>query len=214
MNHVRSFLRYLLRGLLLSILSIIAFWLWCAWQVYDFSQPNNQPHGDVAIVLGAAAWGEKPSPVLRERINHALALYQTHQVHKLMFTGGTPKQGFPTEAEVARKFAIKQGIPADDILFENKSKDTFQNLVNARRLMRKHHLKTAVLVSDPYHMARARAMALDLGMDVTVSPTPTSRFLHASKEVQYKFFLQESYGLFIYRLLFWGNWLLKKAKSF
>lgn len=212
MSWLKSSLRYLLRGLLLSLLCIVAFWLWCAWQVYDFARPNDDVRADVAIVLGAAAWGEKPSPVFRERINHALALYQTHHVDKLMFTGGTPKEGYTTEAEVARKFAMKQGVPAEDIVFENKSKDTFQNLVNARVLMRKHHLKTAVLVSDPYHMARARAMAQDLGMNVVLSPTPTSRFSQASKETQRQFFLQESYALFVYRLLFWGNWLLKKVQ--
>lgn len=211
MNRFKSSLRYLIRGLILSLLCIIAFWLWCAWQVYDYARPNDNAAADVAIVLGAAAWGEKPSPVFRERINHALALYQTHRVEKLMFTGGTPKEGYTTEAEVARKFAIKQGVPAEDIVFENKSKDTFQNLVNARALMRKHRLKKAVLVSDPYHMARARAIALDLGMDIVLSPTPTSRFSQASKETQQRFFLQESHALFVYRLLFWGNWLLKKT---
>lgn len=211
MSWFKSSLRYLMRGLILSLLCIMGFWLWCAWQVYDYARPNANASADVAIVLGAAAWGEKPSPVFRERINHALALYQTHHVDKLMFTGGTPKAGYTTEAEVARKFAIKQGVPAEDIVFENKSKDTFQNLVNARALMRKHRLKKAVLVSDPYHMARSRAIALDLNMDIVLSPTPTSRFSQASKETQQRFFLQESHALFVYRILFWGNWLLKKT---
>lgn len=201
---------YWIGGLVLSVVCIMAFWFWCAWLVYDASQPNDDAHADVAIVLGAAAWGEKPSPVFRERINHALALYQTHRVEKLMFTGGTPKAGFATEAEVARKFAIKQGIPENDIIFENQSKDTFQNLVNARQLMRRHRLHTAVLVSDPYHMARAKMMAEDLGMKVTISPTPTSRFSQASKQTQWAFFMQESHALFVYRLLFWANYGLKK----
>ncbi|MBQ9601121.1 MAG: YdcF family protein [Neisseriaceae bacterium] len=204
-------LKYLWRGFLLSILSIVLLFAWSAWQVYDYSRPNTNASGQVAIVLGAAAWGKLPSPVFRERINHALTLYQNHRVEKLLFTGGTPKAGFDTEAEVARRFAIKQGIPADDILFETTSKDTYQNLVNARTLMRKHHITDAVLISDPYHMARARAMALNLGINATLSPTPTSRFKQADKKIQHKFFLQESYSLFIYRLLLIGNWGLKKS---
>lgn len=204
--------RNVLRGLALSVGMVLAFWLWCAWQVYDAAQLNHDAHGDVAIVLGAAAWGKKPSPVFRERINHALTLYQTQRVEKLMFTGGTPKVGYPSEAEVGRKFAMKQGVPANDIVFETQSKDTFQNLVNARTLMRRHRLQTAVLVSDPYHMARARAMAQDLGMNVVLSPTPTSRFSQASATTQQKFFLQESHALFLYRLLYWGNVLWKKVQ--
>lgn len=211
MTSTKQTWHYLLRGLILSILAIIAFFAWCAWQVYNYARPINNAQADVAIVLGAAAWGEKPSPVLRERINHALSLYQTHRVDKLIFTGGTPKVGFPTEAEVARKFALKQGIPAENIIIETSSKDTFQNLVNAREMMRRHRLQTAVLVSDPYHMARTRAIALDLGMDVVISPTPTSRFNQANKQTQRQFFLQESYALFIYRLLYWSNRLLKKS---
>lgn len=203
-------LKYLWRGFLLSILGIALLFAWSAGQVYYYSRPVQNASGQVAIVLGAAAWGNKPSPVFRERINHALTLYQTHQVEKLLFTGGTPKAGFDTEAEVARRFAIKQGVSVDDILFETASKDTYQNLVNARSIMRAHHLDNAVLVSDPYHMARARAMALDLGINITLSPTPTSRFTQANQKIQQKFFLQESYALFIYRLLFWGNWGLKK----
>lgn len=209
MNFFRTTWRYLLRGIALSVLCVLGLLGFCAWQVYFYAKPQPEMRADVAIVLGAAAWGEKPSPVFRERINHALGLYQSHHVQKLIFTGGTPKTGYPSEAEVARKFAIKQGINSDDIAFETTSKDTFQNLVNARELMRRHKWQTAVLVSDPYHMARARAIARDLGLNVALSPTPTSRFLQADKETQQKFFLQETYALFVYRLLYWGNRALK-----
>ena len=130
----KSTLRYLRYGFLLSILSIFALQAWCAWQVYQYAHaPAALPkHADAAVVLGAAAWGDKPSPVFRERINHAIALYQSERVEKLIFTGGTRKEGYPSEGEVARKFAIKQGIPSHDILYETRSKDTYQNLVNTR----------------------------------------------------------------------------------
>ena len=94
-------MKYLWRGFLLSLLAVIMLFAWSAWQVYYYSRSAKNAQGEVAIVLGAAAWGSKPSPVFRERINHALTLYQTHQVQKLLFTGGTPKAGFDTEAEVA-----------------------------------------------------------------------------------------------------------------
>ena len=72
----KSTLRYLRYGFLLSILSIFALQAWCAWQVYQYAHaPAELPkHADAAVVLGAAAWGDKPSPVFRERINHAIAV--------------------------------------------------------------------------------------------------------------------------------------------
>ena len=101
---MRKFGRYWLRGLGLSIVLISSLQLWCVWQVYAYSRPQPLPNeADAAVVLGAAAWGNKPSPVFRERINHALTLYQTGRVKKIIFTGGTPKAGFATEAEVARQ---------------------------------------------------------------------------------------------------------------
>ena len=206
----KSTLRYLRYGLLLSILSILALQAWCAWQVYQYAtQPTQLPkHADAAVVLGAAAWGDKPSPVFRERINHAIALYQSERVEKLILTGGTRKEGYPSEGEVARKFAIKQGIPSHDILYETRSKDTYQNLANTRLLIQKHKLHSVIIVSDPYHMARAIAIAQDLGIQATPSPTPTSRYTEASEQTRWKFFIQESYSLFIYRLLHAGRTLL------
>lgn len=206
----KSTLRYLRYGLLLSILSILALQAWCAWQVYQYATQLTQlpKHADAAVVLGAAAWGDKPSPVFRERINHAIALYQSEHVEKLIFTGGTRKEGYPSEGEVARKFAIKQGIPSHDILYETRSKDTYQNLANTRLLIQKHKLHSVIIVSDPYHMARAIAIARDLGIQATPSPTPTSRYTEASEHTRWKFFIQESYSLFIYRLLHAGRTLL------
>lgn len=203
-------LRYLWRGLWLSVAALVLLQLWCAWQVHVYAQPPKTlpAHADAAVVLGAAAWGSNPSPVLRERINHALTLYQSGTVDKLIFTGGTPKEGFMTEAAVARRFAMKQGVSEHDIFFESRSRDTFQNLANTRLLMRKNHLHSVIIVSDPYHMARAMAMAEYFDIRATPSPTPTSRYLQASGKTRWKFFVEESYSLFAYRILYAGRRVL------
>ncbi len=204
-------LRQLWRGVGLSVLLVAAFQIWCAWQVYGYARPHAESAepADAAIVLGAAAWGSRPSPVFRERINHAIALYQSGRVGKLVFTGGSRTAGFPSEGEVARRWAVKQGVPDADIIFETRSKDTFQNLANARFLMRRHGLDSAIIVSDPYHMARAMAIARDFGIKAQPSPTPTSRYTEASEEARLKFFVQESYALFVYRLL----WVAKRVQG-
>ena len=202
-NRKKNRLRQLWRGVGLSVLLVAAFQIWCAWQVYGYARPHAESAepADAAIVLGAAAWGSRPSPVFRERINHAIALYQSGRVGKLVFTGGSRTAGFPSEGEVARRWAVKQGVPDADIIFETRSKDTFQNLANARFLMRRHGLDSAIIVSDPYHLARALEIASDLDIEAYISATPTTRF-DQGKEKN-KFLLQESYALFLYRI---GKW--------
>ena len=165
---------------------------------------------DAAVVLGAAAWDKRPSPVFQERINHAIALYQSHRVEKLVFTGGTPKQGFMTEAQVGRRYAIKQGVPARDILFENTSRDTYQNLINIKPLLREHDIQSVIIVSDPYHLARAAAIADDLGINAQTSGTPTSRYSESRNKN--RFLMQESYALFLYYCNHWGERLLEWLK--
>ncbi|MDO5639800.1 MAG: YdcF family protein [Neisseria sp.] len=200
---------YLLRGIGLSLLLVSVLFGMCVSAVYHTA---NRPlpagfHADAAVVLGAAAWDKRPSPVFQERINHAITLYQGGRVDKLVFTGGTPKKGFMTEAEVGRRYAIKQGVPARDIVFENTSRDTYQNLLNIKPLLREHDIASIVIVTDPYHTARAAVMAHDLGLNAETSGTPTSRYSESRKKT--KFLLQESYALFGYHVGKWGNRVLQ-----
>ncbi|QEY23952.1 YdcF family protein [Neisseria animalis] len=204
--HSKNGLRYyLLRGFALSVLLVGAAFAASAWQVYRAGHRALPPdyHADAAVVLGAAAWDKRPSPVFRERINHAITLYQGRHVDKIIFTGGTPKKGYMTEAEVGRRYALKQGVPAKNILFENTSRNTYENLRNIRPVLRANNIGSVVIVSDPYHLARAQAMAEDLGIRAQVSATPTTLF-NKEKERQ-RFWLQESYALFLYRCENWGH---------
>ncbi|PSJ79172.1 YdcF family protein [Neisseria iguanae] len=204
--HSRTGLRYhLLRGMALSVLLVSATFAATVWQVYRMGNQvlPKDFHADAAVVLGAAAWGKRPSPVFRERINHAIALYQSRRVDKIIFTGGTPKKGYMTEAEVGRRYAIKQGIPARHIVFENTSRNTYENLQNIEPLLRPNGIETLVIVSDPYHLARAQAIAKNFGMNATVSATPTTLY-DAGKERD-KFLLHESYALFLYQFESWSD---------
>ncbi|PIT58449.1 YdcF family protein [Snodgrassella alvi] len=165
--------------------------------VYQYSHPQVLSEADAAIVLGAAAWDKRPSPVFRERINHAIYLYRTGKVKKILFTGGSPKSGFMTEAAVGRRYAIRHGVDASDIIYENHSRDTWQNLVNAQAIAEDNDLGSFIIVSDPYHLARANFMARDLGLNVQVSPTPTTRYTATQSKL--RFLAQESYTLMMYQ---------------
>ena len=147
-----------------------------AWQIVRFGNQQSVALADAAVVLGATAWGNKPSPVYRERINEAIALYQQGRVRWIIFTGGSPQPGYPTEAEVGRRYSIVYGIPRAAILVDIESRNTWQNLERARDLMGPAGIRTVLLVSDPLHMKRAIAMASDLGLQALPAPTLSSRF--------------------------------------
>ena len=168
--------RLLLGAFASLLLSAFLCFLAIAWQIVSYGNSSDGAHADAALVLGAAVWGNKPSPVYRERINEAIALYEAGRVRYLVFTGGTPESGYPAESEVGRRFAIQHGVPASAILVESTSRTTWQNLANAQKLLPYAGIQTVLLVSDPLHMRRAMAMASSLGLQATPAPTTSTRF--------------------------------------
>lgn len=147
-----------------------------AWRIYSFGNTSSNAQADAAVVLGAAVWTNQVSPVFKERINHALNLYRKGQVRKLIFTGGQGNPGEPTESAAARDYAIQSGIPASDILIEEKSHTTYENILYAKQLADTHGIKKVLIVSDPLHEKRAMAMAEDAGLVAEASPTPSTRY--------------------------------------
>jgi uncharacterized SAM-binding protein YcdF (DUF218 family) len=136
---------------------------------------SSQP-ADAAIILGAAAYGSRPSPVFEERIRHGIGLYRSQKVRKLLFTGGKGKGAPIAESKVARDYAVARGVPAEAILTEAVSRTTKQNLVQARLLMQRHGLRSALIVTDPLHIKRSLRIAASAGIEASPSPTPTSRY--------------------------------------
>jgi uncharacterized SAM-binding protein YcdF (DUF218 family) len=173
------------------IVLLVAGFIATAYKIAEFAGQKSTHDCDVAIVLGAAAWGKKPSPVYRERLRQAILLYKAGRVHWIIFTGGTREPGFPSEAAVGKKFAGSNGVPIGAMLVDTESRTTWQNLENAKGLMESADLRTALLVSDPLHMRRAMAMAQDLGIRAEAAPTSSSRF--QSWPVRGKFLWRETW---------------------
>lgn len=175
------------------LLVAVLAWLLCvtAWIVW-VGERDQAAKADAIIVLGAAAYDAKPSPVFEERIRHGLDLYRQGYAPLLIFTGGYGGTGARfSESQVARRYAIKQGVPDNAILIETASRTTRQNLIEAQRLMEQRKLHRVIIVSDPLHMARALRLAHELGIDALASSTPSTRF--RSFHTSWKFLAQEIY---------------------
>lgn len=185
--------KLLLKLVIAIMLLFLIFISYLAYSIWSFSGKNQLVKTDAAVVLGAAAWNDGPSPVLRERINHAIWLYENKYVDKIIFTGGKAKGDKVAESEIARDYAIKHHINPEDILIETKSKITEENLKYAFEIAGEQNVKTFTIVSDPLHMKRAMVMAKNTGMEAYSSPTQSS--VYKTWKSKAPFFLRE---LFFY----------------
>ncbi len=155
-----------------------------ALQIYAYGNNSANVKADAAIVLGAALWGQNLSPVFRERVNHAIDLYRSRKVRKIIFTGGQGSRNEPTESAAARHYAIQNGVALEDILIEEKSHNTYENLFYAKQVADAQGLKTVLIVSDPLHMKRAVVMAKDIGLVAYPSPTTSTRYQSVGSQLQ------------------------------
>ena len=184
------------RFFLILFLLLLAYVSGQLWDIHRVGHLDRSRKADCAIVLGAAAWHDKPSPVLRERLNHAITLYQEGAVKALVLTGGYGEGADFAESEVGLEYCVKKGVPREAIRAELKSLNTIDNLKEARTIMAAEGWEDALLVSDPWHLKRARRMAYDLEMEVYVSATPSSRFRSTGAKAKFlfgEFMLYHSY---------------------
>lgn len=161
------------------------------------SKIDNARRADAIIVLGSAVWsGGRPSPSLNARTQHAIALYQSGYAPYLIFCGGLGGNP-PTEAEVMRRLAAGAGVPASAMILEDQSHSTDESLANAKALMNARGMKSAIIVSDPFHLFRAEIIARDLGIEAYGSGARNSpTYTRANQRVWYT--LRESIALVWY----------------
>ncbi len=150
-----------------------------------YSTKDEKCKADVAIVLGAAAYEGEVSPVYRERINHGITLYKEGFVEKIIVTGGIGEGNVKSDAYYAKEYAVQMGVPEDDILTEDTSTITEENLENAKLIMEQKGYETAIIVSDPLHMKRAMLLAKDAGIEGYSSPTPTTRYQSLKTQIPF-----------------------------
>lgn len=126
---------------------------------------------DAIVVLGAAHYLGRPSPVLRARLDQAAALRARGIAPLLVLTGGTAPGDTTSEAAAGAAYLRRTGVPADALLMEQDGRTTSESLRAVRTLLAARGVRRIVLVSDPFHLFRARLVARRLGLRATTSPT-------------------------------------------
>jgi uncharacterized SAM-binding protein YcdF (DUF218 family) len=128
---------------------------------------------DVILVLGAAEYRGRPSPILEARLNHALFLYRQGLAPRVMTTGGKGGDPVFTEGGVGRAYLSRHGIPSEAIIVESEGDTTVYSTAAAAEIMRRMNLHSCIVVSDGYHIYRVKRMLQFDGIDVYGSPRPS-----------------------------------------
>ena len=153
------------------LLTYLALYMWVASQ----ATLESAVASDVAIVLGAAAYHNGAwNPCLVARVQRGVKLLQAGTVKTLILSGGVDIEDGASEAAVMREIALRAGADPAALLLERKATSTAENLEFSQALMRREGLKSAVIVSDPYHLPRASLIARKLQLSFTVSPALAS----------------------------------------
>jgi uncharacterized SAM-binding protein YcdF (DUF218 family) len=159
---------------------LLAYLFWTAKQIESQSTIDEAQPADVIVILGAAEYHGSPSPVLQARLNHGLMLYLKGLAPYIITTGGAGGDAHFTEAEVGRGYLTKHDIPSEVILVEDKGSTTGQSLAEVNEIMRRMEFRSSIVVSDGYHIFRAKRILENAGVKVYGSPRPgqriTSRF--------------------------------------
>lgn len=149
-----------------------SIWLWVASRV----NIDTKTKSDVIVVLGARIY-LKPNvlnPCMVARVDKAVSLYKKGYASKVIFSGGIDQEDGIVEAEAMKQMAIGKGIPKTNILVESRSKSTFENILNSQEIMNKNSLKTAIIVTEPFHTPRAALVAKKQKINFTISPAYSS----------------------------------------
>lgn len=170
---------------------VVLGWLASLAAVIIWSHRDGARPAEAIVVMGAAQYAGHPSPVLRARLDHAIALWHRGLAPRLILTGGKGEGDTTSEAAVGRRYALSHGVPDTAILLESHGRTTRESMTAVAELLRPLASNRVILVSDPFHMLRLWIVARRDGLTPFPSPTRTSP-ISSSRSEHWKYVLGES----------------------
>jgi uncharacterized SAM-binding protein YcdF (DUF218 family) len=189
--------RLLFTALLIPVVGLIGYLTYLSIRIGRQSTLDETRPADAILVLGAAEYRGHPSPVFKARLDHALDLYERKLAQVLITTGGAGGDPDYTEGGVGRTYLIEHNVPSEAIVVEPESETTAHSTVAAGEILERMGLKSCLLVSDGYHIFRAKKMLESRGIQVYGSPRPSSG--HDDAE-QWWLYFRQSVGYLVWRV--------------
>ena len=184
------------------LLFILAVGLYTALVFYIGKNASSETkvRSDVILVLGAKSYhGNSYNPCLVYRVSHAVDLYKARYAPKILVSGGFDKEDHVSEAGTMKKIAIKLGASPNDILLETLSSSTYENFLFSQKLLKSSGLNSVIIVTEPFHVARASLVADKLGIKYTISSASTSPCWLPWKYFSF-YFLKEPLAVLLYKI--------------
>lgn len=168
--------RLVLRAVAGLLVVVCAYTGFTGWQVWAASHRDQARPSEAIIVLGAAQYNGRPSPVLAARLDHVIDLYRAGMADYIVVTGGNQPGDVFTEAEASARYLSSHGVPGGVVERETTGETSYESLAAAARFLGDEGVDDVLLVSDPYHALRIAVIAREVGLTAHVSPTPSSPF--------------------------------------
>ena len=173
------------------VLTLSIYWVYLYRQIRSQAGQDEARNADAIVVLGAAQYNGKPSPVLKARLDHAYELYRKGYAHAIITTGSYGPDPNFSEAHVSTKYLVEHGVDVTTIITEQASGSTHDSIEASAEHMHARGWTTALVVSDGFHLFRVKKMFEDKGIRAYASPAPDSpievassqRFWHSIREV-------------------------------
>lgn len=194
---IRLTLRWSLR-ILLALIGLVVIYLGAtAVQVWWRSLQSDPTDASAVVVMGAAQYNGVPSPDLRARLNEALSLWDRHDTHLIVLTGGRQPRDTYTEAQAGARYLENAGVPSGDIE-QADGNDSWTNLADAAPILHRRDVKTILMVTDPFHEYRSQGIAAQLGFKSYPAPTEHSPI---QGWAQLPYFAKEAVGVGLGRII-------------
>ena len=189
------------RILLIVLAVVIAYPAFLAFRIWQQSRVDEVRRADAIVVLGAAQYDGEPSPVFEARLEQAEYLYSEGLAPRIVVTGGRQEGDRFSESHVGRDYLVTQGVPDEVILSEDEGRTTLESLTNVHDMAADNDIDTVLLVSDPLHSERIKAISTDLGFDEAYASWTSYTRLNRSRETKLNELLHEVAALAAYEVL-------------
>jgi uncharacterized SAM-binding protein YcdF (DUF218 family) len=187
------------RAALAAVLAVGLVVLGTAVRVWQVARQDQRPSSDAIVVLGSAQYDGRPSAIFQARLDHALSLYQAGVAPRIVTVGGNRSGDRYTEAGAGARYLRGSGVPAGAVVAVERGSDTLESLRAVAGVFGEHGWRSAVLVSDPWHMLRTQRMATDLGIAAVGSPSRSGPVVQ-TRETELRYVLRETAAYLYYRL--------------
>ena len=196
---MRRLLRWALRGIALLVVLVLLVVGFVAVRVWQVARLDSRAEVDAIVVLGAAQFDGRPSEIFQARLDHAYALYRAGVAPVVVTVGGNRRGDRFTEAAAGGRYLRDRGVPGEALVEVGEGTDTLTSLRAVADATERRTWDRVVLVTDPWHSYRARAMAGHVGLAARTSPARSGPVVR-SRAVELRYILRETAAYLSWRV--------------